>query len=187
MNVDTWAVVLATFFGPITALLMTRWRDGIAAKYNRRMFVFRALMATRKLGISPDHVNALNLIEVDFYKCEEVEKAWKTYLDHLNTRFPQDDEPAAQVWGKTKERRLAQLLFQISKVLKFDMSELDLFEGGYAPEGWAHRDSLSNDVLEYFRAMSRGKKEFPLWINGITPQAQQAKLNVEPNVPAPQQ
>jgi hypothetical protein len=60
MNVDTWAVVLATFLGPIAALLITFVRDSRTQKYNRRLHVFRTLMATRKIAISPDHVNALN-------------------------------------------------------------------------------------------------------------------------------
>lgn len=166
---DTWAVVLATFLGPIIALWITRWRDGVAAKYNRRLYVFRTLMATRKIGISTDHVNALNLIEVDFYKCKEVETAWKAYLDHLNDPRGVEDD----VWRETKEKRLAELLFKMAAVLKFDIPALDLFKGGYAPKGWAHRDARQNGFLEFFHEMSEGTKNFPLWLNGVTPSEQQ--------------
>lgn len=180
MNIDTWAVVLATFFGPIAALLITFSRDWRAQKYNRRLHAFRVLMATRRIGISNDHVNALNLLEVDFYRCKRVEAAWKSYLEHLNTRFPKDDQAAAVQWGETKERRLAQLLFQMAKVLKFDISELDLFRGGYAPEGWAHKESRQNDLLDFFHDIHVGQKDFPIWLKGITQPQQQVQANAAP-------
>ncbi|MBC8640170.1 hypothetical protein IAG25_25395 [Caballeronia sp. EK] len=168
MTVDTWAVVLATFFGPIAALLITFARDNRAQKYNRRLWVFRTLMATRKIGISNDHVNALNVIEVDFYGCDKVVAAWKSYLAHLNdTRTPEDD-----AWRETKERRLAELLFEMAAVLKFDIPALELFKGGYSPLGWAYRDARQTGVTEFFNDLSEGKKSFPIWLTGVTPPPQ---------------
>ncbi|MEX3933142.1 DUF6680 family protein [Paraburkholderia phymatum] len=175
MQVDTWAVVLATFFGPIAALLITFFRDWRSQKYNRRLHVFRVLMATRKTAISNDHVNALNLIEVEFYKCKNVEAAWKSYLEHLNSRFPIEDEAGSMAWVETKERRLAELLFQIAKVLKFNISALDMFKGGYAPQGWAHKEARQNEMLEYVHDLAIGQKNIPLWIKGMTPPEQQVE------------
>ena len=97
---DTWAIVAATGLGPILAVLITLWRTEISSKYNRRLYVFRTLMATRKVGISPDHVNAINLIEVDYYGCRKVEAAWSEYKDHLNDNSKPEDEP----WREKKER-----------------------------------------------------------------------------------
>lgn len=171
MNVDTWAVVLATFFGPIAALIITFIRDSRGQKYNRRVWVFRTLMATRKVGISPDHVNALNVIEVDFYKCKKVEAAWKSYLDHLNDPRAVEDE----AWHETREKRLAELLFQMAAVLKFDIPALDLFKGGYAPKGWAHKTFRQNEMMEFVHELATGEKNIPLWIKGITPPDQQVE------------
>lgn len=172
---DTWAVVLATFFGPVAALIITLIRDERTQKYNRRLYVFRVLMSTRKIAISNEHVNALNLIEVDFYKCKKVEAAWKSYLDHLNTRVPIEDEAASMAWGETKERRLAELLFQMAKVLKFDISALDMFRGGYAPMGWAHKEQRQGELLDFFHDLSLGQKNLPLWIKGMTPPEHQVE------------
>jgi len=63
---ETWAIVAATFLGPIFAVSVSIWREAITAKYTRRLHVFRTLMSTRRVGISLDHVNAINLVEVDF-------------------------------------------------------------------------------------------------------------------------
>jgi hypothetical protein len=165
---ETGAIVAATFLGPIFAVAITRWRESASRKYSRRLHVFRTLMATRKIGISPDHVNALNLVEVDFYKCKKVEAAWKSYQEHLNNFGRPEDE----AWRETKERRLAELLFQIGAVLGFKIPALDIFKGGYAPLGWAHKEAASNGVLEYFHELAEGKKNFPIWLKGVTPQDQ---------------
>ncbi|PRH48506.1 DUF6680 family protein [Burkholderia multivorans] len=163
----TWAVVLATFVGPIAALVITFIRDHYGKQYDRRLFVFRTLMATRRVAISPEHVAALNLIEVDFYKCTKVEAAWKSYLDHLNTRVPEDAD-----WRETKEKRLAELLFQMGRVLKFDIPALDLFKGGYAPQGMVHRDNRATEMMEFVHELSEGTKSVPIWLKGVTPPTQ---------------
>lgn len=182
-----WAVVVATFVGPITAVGITLWytnrqdraretRTNAKAKadelYARRLQIFRTLMATRRVGINPDHVSALNLIEVDFYKCEKVESAWKAYKAHLFLKNIPAGDPE---WEKEKEKLLARLLFQIGIVLDFNIPELDIYEGGYSPEGWAWRDSLQSEVLGFFRELRRGEKLFPIWaaVHVNEPQAPQ--------------
>jgi hypothetical protein len=88
MNIDTWAVVLATAAGPIGAVLITFWRERRASLRSRRLQIFRTLMATRQIPISSEHVNSLNLIEVDFYGCKNVQKEWIAYKSHLFSLAP---------------------------------------------------------------------------------------------------
>ena len=103
---ETWAIVAATGLGPIFAVGITLWREAVTEKYRRRFSVFRTLMATRKVPISPEHVNAVNLVEVDFYKCRAVEAAWLAYKDHLNTG--PDDAPF-----NDDERRQIDIVFAL--------------------------------------------------------------------------
>ena len=165
---ETWAIVAATGLGPIIAVAITIgvtiWREGVTSKYNRRLYVFRTLMATRRLAISADHVNALNMVEVDFYKCPNVEKEWKGYKDHLNKPPPEDDK-----WREDKEKLLANLLFEIAAVLHFNIPAMEIFKGGYAPGGWAHRDQRSTGALEYIHELSAGTKQLPIWLHAATP------------------
>jgi hypothetical protein len=166
MSPDTWAIVGATFLGPIFAVGITLWREAKSQKYNRLLYVFRTLMATRKIGISNEHVNALNLIEVDFHNCEDVVKAWKSYLEHLNAVNVPEDGP----WQETKEKRLPELLSKMGAVLGFDIPGLDLFRGGYSPIGWVHKDARTNGVLEFFNGLSDGTKVLPIWLAGVAQQ-----------------
>jgi hypothetical protein len=162
---ETMAIVAATFLGPIFAVSVSIWREAITAKYTRRLHVFRTLMSTRRVGISLDHVNAINLVEVDFYNCRKVEAAWNSYKSHLNDSSKPEDE----AWHETKERLLAKLLFEIAAVLGFKIPALDIFKGGYAPKGWAHRDLRAVGALEYVYELSQGTKSVPVWLAGLTP------------------
>jgi hypothetical protein len=163
---ETLAIVAATFLGPILAVCVTLWREAVTAKYNRRLHVFRTLMSTRRIAISLDHVNAINLVEVDFYKCSRVEVAWGLYKNHLNDTSKVENE----AWWETKEQLLAKLLFEIAAVLRFKIPAIDIFKGGYAPKGWMHSDLRSTGALEYIYELSQGTKCVPIWLSGVTSQ-----------------
>jgi hypothetical protein len=115
-------------------------------------------MATRRMSISNEHVNAINLVEVEFYKCKNVEAAWANYKNHLNDTSRPEDE----AWREKKENLLAKLLAEIASVLGFKIPAIDIFKGGYAPGGWAARDALGLGALEFVRDLSTGTKAFPL-------------------------
>jgi hypothetical protein len=161
---ETWAIVAATGLGPILAVGLTLWREAVNSKYNRRLHVFRTLMSTRRLAISLDHVNAINLVEVDFYKCRKVEAAWGIYKSHLNDNSRPEDES----WREKKEQLLSKLLSEIAIVLGFKIPAMDIFKGGYAPVGWALRDLQGIGALEYINELSQGKKCVPIWLSGMT-------------------
>jgi len=120
-------------------------------------------MATRRVPISNDHVNALNLVEVNFYKCQKVEAAWREYKNHLNSRGPEDD-----VWRESKEKLLAQMLSEMASILGFNIQAMDIFKGGYVPKGWEHNFSRQSAAMEFIYELSQGTKTLPLWIKGVT-------------------
>jgi hypothetical protein len=157
---EAWAIVLATFIGPIAAVAITLWRDAARSKYGQRLYVFRALMATRRVAISQEHVTALNLVEVDFYGEPKVESAWKTYKDHLGTG-PENAE-----WHEKRDRLLAHLLYEMASRLGFKIPALDIFRGGYAPDGWAFRDQRQTGALEFVNELREGKRVLPVWVAG---------------------
>lgn len=159
MSQETWAIVAATGLGPIFAVLITIWRDWRNSIKSRRLNVFRTLMATRRVGISPEHVNALNLVEVDFYGIGTVQRCWRAYKDHL---FADVEENAA--WHEKKERLLADMLFQMARTLRFQIPALEIFKGGYAPKGWEHRNNRQNVALEYLNDLYHGTRVVPIGV-----------------------
>jgi hypothetical protein len=87
-----WSILAATFIGPIAAVLMTRYIDQLRERGARRLWIFRTLMATRRTWLSPEHIAALNQIELDFQNATGVMNAYRMYMRHLATPFEPKDE-----------------------------------------------------------------------------------------------
>src|SRR5262245_43706956 len=115
MNIDTWAVVLATVIGPVAAVFITCWNDHRREARNPLMPAHRVLMATRRSAMSQDHVSAINLVEVEFHGVKPVIEAWSAYLTHLNTATPPGaaSEPHT-TWENRRAELLALLLVKIA-------------------------------------------------------------------------
>lgn len=174
IGTETWAIVAATALGPIFAILITRWRDWVRERRARRMHIFRTLLSTRRQAINPEHVIALNLVEVDFYGVTSIEMAWRSYNQHLNSAprgrkmTPEEDE----AFGNTRNDLLAKLLFAIAHSLGFKMSELDLRNGGYSPEGWKTREDRIIEIQDFILNIAKGSHALPV-LNFFPPQREQ--------------
>jgi hypothetical protein len=132
------ATILAVILAPAIAVEVQRRLQLRAEKRGRRIWIFKALMATRASRISTEHVTALNMIEVEFHGDEkggkEVVYAWRSYLDHLNTPpSPPEDPPGT--WQRRSEELFVSLLFKMATALDYSFDEVLLKKGYYAPRG----------------------------------------------------
>ena len=80
-----WITIAAIVLGPVLALFIRRILDGIREKRERRVQLFLTLMRTRATPLAPDHVNALNSIEVVFdgENDRRIREAWHKLLTHI--------------------------------------------------------------------------------------------------------
>jgi hypothetical protein len=124
------SIVFATLFGPIFAVLMTRYLDEKRQIKERRMTVFRALMGTRKAVLSPDRVTALNMIEIEFYGIQPVQQAYRDVMNHIN-----HPKPVPETWGEQQRKYITKLMSEIGKILGYELQQLDVLDGGYHPQG----------------------------------------------------
>ena len=100
----------------------------------------------------PDHVGALNLVEIEFKDEPAVITEWKAYFEHLGIEHPKRTEEQVKDdmkqeeknqrldkydlrIAKEREKLLAKLLHAIAKVLDFKIEQLEIFKGGYVPQG----------------------------------------------------
>ena len=88
MNFYTIFTIVAILIGPCLAVYVNGYLDRRREKRARKMDIFRTLMRTRNARLSPDHVGALNLVEIEFVNHPEVVKNWKALHDHLGTPHP---------------------------------------------------------------------------------------------------
>ncbi len=118
-------------------------------------------MATRRAVLSPEHVSALNLIEIEFHRNSHVISAWKAYFRNLSTRFePKDTEKV------TRERQalLTKLLSEMAKALRIRIEQLDIFEGGYIPQGAVDIEQQDVEFRNLVMDIFSGKRSIPIEI-----------------------
>ena len=72
--------IIAIIMGPILAVQAESWLSRERQKREQRLQVFRILMLTRKIPLSPLRIDALNSIDFYFDRDEEVTKKWREYL-----------------------------------------------------------------------------------------------------------
>jgi hypothetical protein len=131
-----WLTLLAIVVGPMLALFAQRALDWMREKSNRKLRLFRELMVTRYMRLSPRHVEALNMVPLEFKdkgKEKAVLDAWKEYLDHLGT----DSTVDTNAWAKTGFDLLVDLLFEMSKALGYDFEKLRIKKEAYSPKLFA--------------------------------------------------
>ena len=117
MSNETWAIVIATFMGPIFAVWIPLWREGRNDRQSWRLYIFRTLMATRKIAMSREQVDALNLIETEFHREANVQDAFAAYVGHL---YQDANSPN---WDQERQDHLARLLHHMSVEMKMPLNE----------------------------------------------------------------
>jgi hypothetical protein len=98
-------------------------------------------MATRAMRASSnEHVQALNLIALNFSGQTRAEKAvrnaWGSYFDHLSQ--PIEPNRTEEQWKIHNDRAtdlLVDLLDAMSKALNYDFTRVELRRGAYYPQG----------------------------------------------------
>jgi len=141
MTISDGFMILAILIAPFLAVFAQKqielWRE----KRARKLWIFKTLMATRGRTLSIEHVQALNMIDLEFTKPSEKEVviAWKEYLDHLNSypREGDDQKERAVVWTKRTEDLLAKLLGQMGTSLGYKFDPVQIRRAFYSPEGHA--------------------------------------------------
>ena len=124
--------VFAIILGPIIALWLQRISERRREAGNRKVYVFRTLMASRATRLSQNHIEALNAIEVEFGGSKENEKrvieAWKLYLDHLATKVDQS-------WTARGDDIITDLLYEMARCLNYSFDKVWIKRNIYYPKG----------------------------------------------------
>ena len=146
MNIEAkdWIVVIATLLGPIAAVQAQKWIEGIREQRARKLRVFTQLMATRAARLSPEHVQAINMIDLVFYggftlgihrrtRSEQaILDAWKEYHDNL-CNGAELMEVQQQAHYAQREVLFLNLLYAISQDVGFSFDRVQLKRGAYTP------------------------------------------------------
>ena len=155
-------MIIAIIVGPIAAVQVEKYMERKREQRGRKLWIFSTLMATRAARLSPTHVEALNRIEVEFFKDRNVMDARKVLLDAFEN-FPQDEQAAdysAKVEKAVEKSAecLVKLLSQMSESLGYHFDEVHLKKGVYAPRGHAEMESQEYALRQHLLAVLKGEK-----------------------------
>lgn len=156
--------IVALIVGPIAAVQIQKFLEQRREKHQRRLYVFKVLMATRGTGLSPDHVQALNTIDVEFYgdrKYAKVLAAWRQYLDHLIVDQPGDDAQL-QAWGARRDDLLIDLMFEMGHSLKYDFDKVQIRRAFYNPKGHIDIELELQTIRQALVKVLTGKQAIPM-------------------------
>jgi len=152
--------LVGVLLSPLIALQVSRWLDRRRERRERKMKVFRTLMARRAMQLSIDHVEALNMIDVEFSKTLGPEKvvalAWKEYLDHLN-------RPAtSEGWSPRKEDLYCELLYKMALCLGYDFDKVHIRNQSYSPIAYSNLEEEQRAIRQCVMAVLNGERSIPI-------------------------
>lgn len=134
-----WLMIVAVLIAPITAVQIQRWIEDYRRKSDRKEWIFKTLMATRAEGLNRDHVNALNLIDLEYYKDKKgrrVVDKWREYLDQLGS-FPDDgSQDGIKRWSDRREELFTDMLYEMASRLGYKFDKVILRRGVYSPKAY---------------------------------------------------
>jgi hypothetical protein len=149
-HIIDWLTVFALFGGPIAAVFITRFVDGSREVRQRKLLLFRTLMKTRGTRLHYDHVGALNLVEIEFYKERRVLDALERYFQHLN------DSSSPNNWQQKSNHLFTKLLSEMARALGYEIEQLQILTGGYAPQGWETTEKRVTMLQEKLNSLLDG-------------------------------
>jgi len=134
--------VVAIMLAPIFTLRVQKKLEARKEKEQRKLFIFKTLVATYATRVSPDHIQALNMINIEFYGIEHVLNSWHLYQNHLttavadanNTSIPLEErELKAKEWIDRGSDLFIDLLVCMSKEVGYPFDKTTLSNGIYYP------------------------------------------------------
>jgi Family of unknown function (DUF6680) len=160
LRLSDWVIAGCTLLGPVLAVQAQKWVEGFREKKARRLTIFRTLMATRALNLSPAHVEALNAVPIDFYHDKQVMDAWEEYFMHLTTAPA--DNPS---WGPRRIDLFVKLLVLIGSRVgyQFNVAQMNRI---YFPNAHGELDADQDFVRKSVVALFKGEKSLPIEIIG---------------------
>ncbi len=154
-------MIIAMIVGPTIAVRITEKLRHKKDSRDRKVHIFRTLMATRSAPLAAMHVEALNLVELEFQvhpdASSTVVAAARLYMDHLNDRqYPKD------MWGSRKGELLVDLLYEMSKTLGYNFDKVQIKAGSYYPSAYGETDEDNYKTRKLWLEILEAKRLLPI-------------------------
>ena len=164
MSIADWLMIAAVLTGPIIAVQLTRYLDSLKEIKERKLAIFKTLMATRAYNVSWTHVEALNRIDLEFDHNNKREKAviaaWKEYLDLLS-----NSSISSEQWGIRRVDLIVELLYKMAHVLNYDFDKTHIKNSFYSPMAHGVTEEEQTALRRGLLEVLEGKKRIPIYLS----------------------
>jgi hypothetical protein len=161
MTISDGLIILAMLVGPVLAVQVQKYVESRKEKKGRRMNIFRTLMTTRATPIAPEHVQALNMIDVEFYDNKSIKELWKLMLDNF-LNYPKIDDPdfgAKLNASSEKSKDLSiDLMYAMGESLGYHFDKVHLKKEVYFPLGHGELLADQETIRKTFVEICSGKR-----------------------------
>jgi hypothetical protein len=163
-------MIVAIAAGPIIAVQVTEYLRHKKDSRDRKVHIFRTLMSTRSAQLAPMHIEALNLIELEFQAPPDAAKrvvdAGRLYIAHLGDHlYPKE------AWATRKNELLVELLYEMSTALGYNFDKVQIKAGSYYPSGYQEAENDNLQIRKLWLEILKGEKKLPLSVENYTPSA----------------
>jgi hypothetical protein len=176
------ATIAAIIYGPIKAVDIARRRDLERDADARKRQILSTLMRTRKTNMNPEHVGALNQIQLEFFNHPTVITAYRNYIANLSETVPPPGN-ALDNFMTRRSDRFFDLLHAVAAASEVLIDRHDLDRLAYMPFGW----QTEQNEIQVFRTslieVLQGRKALNM-VN-VPPSAAPAQPTYNPFPPPP--
>lgn len=160
-------MLLATVSGPLVGIWVTRWIDRANDRVRKREAVFEAMIRTRGLELSQEHVSNLNMVPL-LFKEGDVRSAYSRIMEVVNggtLTAPEEAVRDAAMRRLVDARR--DMIRAIGHAVKTPLPESETERHGYAPQGWIDEQletqTLRRAATEFFAGRSAAHMIAGIW------------------------
>ena len=179
----SFLTVIAIIAGPILAIQIQKLIERIAKERQDKDLLFKTLMSTRDNRLLPQHVQALNMIDIIFSgknkKDKAVVEAWSEYRDHLHDYPPKPSTDSGKTlseaqastyqaqcdsWQTKSTDLLINLLAEMAESLDYHFDKVLLKRGAYTPTGYGETELAQLIIRRGLTEVFLGLKSIPIHI-----------------------
>lgn len=164
-------LIAATIAGPILAVQAQKWIERARERRQAQKQIFYTLMATRATRLSPQHIQALNMIDLEFsgqgWRGQSAnEKAvvakWRIYVDHLGALAESPTQSQLDLWVQQGDDLFTDLLEALGKALRYKFDRVQLKRGIYHPKGHTDQEIRQEVAQRALVDLLTGRTALPM-------------------------
>jgi hypothetical protein len=168
VTLSDWLIVAATALSPLIAIQVSVYLARRKEAHERKLFIFKTLMATRAQSLSPLHVEALNRIDLEFSSSVKWEKAvlnlWAQLLDHLS-----DSTLEHKAWSDRRLGLLVDLLEAMGTGLGYAFNKTQIKNGIYSPVAHSRLEQEQEQVRKLVLELLGGSRNLGMEVRSWPP------------------